>query len=132
MKIVTVENLKECSEQEVFDHIAKHLLTQKMVSATNSPSGQRQCKYRMVSHGLTLSRAAGCLFTDATYSPMLEGESWYTLCIAKHVPIIHVDLISELQQVHDRPLVEGSASWTEQLQKVALQYQLTFNGDLYV
>jgi hypothetical protein len=90
---VTVHNLAEATMQEVFDTIARHLLTQREPSASEDgetclyfgPDGKR-C-------------AAGCLLTEPVGK--LNDEPWGRLVDAGVVPGAHRELIDRLQTIHD-------------------------------
>jgi hypothetical protein len=90
---VTVHNLHEATEQDVFDTIARHLLTQREPSASEDgetclyfgPDGKR-C-------------AAGCLLTEPLGK--LNDEPWGRLIDAGVVPGAHRELIDKLQTIHD-------------------------------
>ena len=113
--MITLKNLNEASEQEVFDQVATHLLTQKKRAAEGE-----KCKYR-TKDGLKC--AAGCLLADDEYDPEIEGRDWLGA-----LPLIaygggrnHSTLISDLQHVHDETL---PIDWFEELDDMANSYRL--------
>lgn len=65
---VTIFNLKDLTQQQVYSKVRNHLLTQKE-RAVHSPTS-RVCKYRTPS-GLTC--AVGCLIPEDKYSAEFEG-----------------------------------------------------------
>jgi hypothetical protein len=92
--IVNVHNLAEATKQDVFDTIARHLLTQREPSASEDgetclyfgPDGKR-C-------------AAGCLLTEPVGSK-LNDEPWGRLVDAGVASPHHRALIERLQSIHD-------------------------------
>jgi hypothetical protein len=90
---VTVHNLDEATEQEVFDTVARHLLTQREPSASEDGTS---CLY----FGPDGKRcAAGCLLTEPLGK--LNDERWGLLVDAGVVPGAHRELIDRLQTIHD-------------------------------
>jgi hypothetical protein len=91
--IVTVHNLAEATKQDVFDTIARHLLTQREPSASEDGTS---CLY----FGPDGKRcAAGCLLTEPLGK--LNDEPWGRLVDAGVVPGAHRELIEDLQSIHD-------------------------------
>lgn len=102
--------------QQVFDHVARHLLTQKQRAfdpniRTNTLGATGMCAYRAPDG---CKCAAGCLIPDDLYSPAMERmnfSSVYTqfpaladrLCLTART----VDMVHELQRVHDMGTVEN-------------------------
>ena len=124
-KVITLATLAQATSQEVFNQVAKHMLTQmqKSRSDTGGP-----CLYR---YG-ELKCAAGCLMSDEEYGPDMEsfsdsgyGGSWRNLIAANVVPDAHSGLVIRLQEVHD-----GSppSLWAEDLSGVAGEFGLEFKG----
>jgi hypothetical protein len=92
---ITLANLHEATEQQVFDQVARHLLTQNKKSldvCTHS------CVY---SDGSGLMCAAGCLMSDEEYSPDMEGFGWLSLVNEGKVSENHDHMIRTLQSIHD-------------------------------
>ncbi|GED41218.1 hypothetical protein [Cobetia marina] len=122
--MVTLSTLPQATEQEVFDQVARHLLTQQRVSY--SPSND-MCAYRSPFGAC----AAGCLLADDEYSPDMEGKAWDQLTLSGRVPNEHVNLISVLQTVHDEghDLMDQVPSnvfseWRHRLEEVAEEFDL--------
>jgi len=116
-KTICLANLHEATEQEVFDQVAKHLLTQKKRS---TDSANENCQYRG-DGGLMC--AAGCLITDSEYNRNMEGASWDTLVEGGHVPRAHIQLIQTLQEIHDHTPVNN---WYTSLKMLAFNNGLEF------
>jgi hypothetical protein len=123
MKVITLANLADATEQEVFDHVAKHLLTQKKKSKTPRTahhSSGSYCSYRNP-EGLTC--AAGCLMADGEYSSGMEGRSWGDLLKVPeyNIPKAHEKLIGLLQDIHD---FEREEDWLVALRCTARALEL--------
>jgi hypothetical protein len=110
------------TEQEVFDKVAKHLLTQNAKSKL--PSGM--CAYRG-DHGLMC--AAGCLIPDDKYDPAINLKAWHELTSSNVVSSHCGELIQSLQGVHDDWPVDN---WKSRLAVVASKYNLEFKFDNFV
>jgi hypothetical protein len=110
------------TEQEVFDKVAKHLLTQNARSlGPSSTKSNGMCAYRG-NDGLVC--AAGCLIPDEAYKPWIENKSWGDLLSSNFVPSHkYSDLIIELQIVHDDYLPD---KWQTQLNRLAQKRKLNF------
>ena len=104
--------------QQVFDIVKVHLLTQNKQSAANGT-----CRYRSTVDGKELKCAAGVLIPEEFYSKDLEGSSWYNLVTGRDFPFEHLDLICELQSLHDWVLPEY---WEEHLIKIADRFNLKY------
>lgn len=118
---VSLENLAEATEQQVFDQVATHLLTQNQKSQKQGVGGK--CLYRYED----LKCAAGCLIADDDYAKKLDAEKqsqWGSLYDAGLVPEAHVSLIAELQYVHDSMDV---CTWKAGLTEVAEKFDLKTN-----
>ncbi len=102
---ITLKTLPEATPQQVFDQVARHLMTQNRKSI---------CAYR--SEFINLSCAAGCLIADDEYMPSMEGSLWIDLVNRKAVPDTHHLLITELQTVHDK---HKTRFWARQLKLTA-------------
>ncbi len=115
---ITLATLPQATAQQVFDQVARHLLTQNEQSGVSTRAGL-DCMYRGP-NGLMC--AAGCLIGDDEYKPSFEFNSWGPgLAEAGAVPNAHCNLIEDLQRVHDDFLPDA---WSERLSKVALRYGL--------
>lgn len=97
--MITLKTLPQATAQEVFEQVARHLLTQKQPARINY---WVKCQYRL-ENGLKC--AAGCLIADDEYdASRMEDEkdtSWNALVKHKVVPDAHKDLIIGLQHIHD-------------------------------
>lgn len=86
------------TNQEIFDTVAKHLLTQKRRSkGVNSDASMYRGK-----DGLKC--AIGCLITDEEYNKNFEGRSIFTLVKEEgHLQRFrkNLSILIELQKVHD-------------------------------
>lgn len=110
---VTLATLGQATEQQVFDQVVTHLLTQKSRSSIDGV-----CAYR----GLNDMRcAAGSLMDEHEYNPLFEGCTWDVLIQEHGVPTDHQLLIKALQNIHDRTKPE---SWVFELYSLARQFQL--------
>jgi hypothetical protein len=109
------------TEQEVFDKVAEHLLTQNRQSLING-----NCVYR---GGNGLMCAAGCLIPDNKYYPIMNRKPWNALVTSNMISAHCFDLIASLQRVHDCWPV---AKWKLRLKELALIYKLEFKFDNFV
>lgn len=107
--MITLKTLPQATAQEVFDQVARHLLTQNKRSTNIA----EDCVYRG-SGGLQC--AAGCLIADDEYRPGMEGNSWCGIVASGYAPIQHRDLISDLQNLHD---TQSTVYWKEELHRTA-------------
>lgn len=117
-KTICLANLHEATKQEVFDQVAKHLLTQKKRST--SIDDDDQCLYRG-DGGLMC--AAGCLIADSEYSSSWEGTPWTMLVRIGCVPLAHGRLIRRLQDIHDLNPIDN---WYTSLKMLAFDNNLEF------
>lgn len=106
---ITLATLPQASEQEVFDQVARHLLTQGKQSID---SDEVRCMYRSGS----LKCAAGCLIGDDEYQPEMEGWDWSALVSKGKAPGTNLTLIIDLQCLHDRV---GGGRWCDELRYLA-------------
>lgn len=106
---ITLANLADASEQQVFDHVSEHLMKQGRRSIAEEGS-LADCQY----HG-TEGRmcAAGCLMADDEYNSDWEGRSWGALVDWKFVPNAHTALIIKLQDAHDQNMSDVGRTWRE-------------------
>lgn len=98
--MITLKTLPQATAQEVFDQVAKHLLTQMKKSASESASDSKDyCMYR----GFDGTKcAAGCLIADDEYKLEFENHNWLHLSGSNYlVPEEHCYLITKLQDIHD-------------------------------
>jgi hypothetical protein len=118
---ITLKTLSEATAQQVFDQVAKHLLTQKRQSVLGI-----RCKYR---GDKGMMCAAGALISDEEYTEKMEEKSWESLVDDGIVPTRHLaDLITELQDIHDQYDTEF---WETKLSDLALRYKLNLSGFNY-
>lgn len=130
--MISLKNLASATAQEVFDQVARHLLTQmekcqiEIEYPHNTHTGlperigkngslvrvDYRCKYRAGD----LKCAAGCLIADDEYSALFEDHDWYGLVVEGHVPFEHQGLITDLQRLHDR---NPPHEWREALFRLA-------------
>jgi len=108
MKTITINNLAESTTEEVFEYIKHHLLTQ----MKRCVDDKGDCLYR---NKQGLKCAAGCLIADDEYIPEIENKSWYSLVVEKFAPEDHMELIQEMQRIHDDTPV---SDWELVLNKV--------------
>ena len=115
MPSISLATLHLAAPQQVFDHIAAHLLTQNKRSIDDTDV----CAYRGQGG---LKCAAGCLIDDPEYDPHFENNIWSELIRCGCVPDHHAALIERLQGVHDLHPVE---KWKGQLSRVAAEEGLS-------
>lgn len=114
--MITLKTLPQATAQEVFDQVARHLLTQGKKSTAENR--KESCMYR----GFDGTKcAAGCLISDDEYKKMFENCKWSYLVSHNHIPGDHLILINRLQTIHDMKLVED---WKSNLNKLAHEFNL--------
>lgn len=119
-KRITLATLPQATAQEVFDQVARHLLTQKKQSRRWWPDIGDGCSYRGANGR---SCAAGCLIGDEEYQVEMEGVSWHGLAADLGiVPVVHAKLIGELQAIHD---IYMPSKWSARLRQFAKQHALS-------
>lgn len=118
--MITLKNLHLATEQEVFDQVARHLLTQMETSIVG-----KKCLYRTkLDDGTILKCAAGCLIGDDEYTEEFDrkNSSWSWLIYNNLVPTNNcVELITTLQGLHDNFEPE---CWKARLHNVATEFNL--------
>lgn len=114
MQKITLANLNNASEQEIFNQVAKHLLTQNKKSIKEDGV----CLYKSPEG---LKCAAGCLISNEEYRPEFETNSWYWLIRDSKFPKEHQALIRDLQFIHDQISV---SDWKRYLEHAAGTYSL--------
>ena len=119
--IATIENLRECTAQDIFNTIAAHLLKQNKASK----EGLRT-RYK---NDQGLKCAAGCLIPDHLYNPKIEGLNWNYLVQRGTVPGDHFLLIRALQHFHDSVPAED---WLRKIGFIAADWELVFRYDVLV
>ena len=95
---ITLANLHEATQQQIFDQVARHLLKQ----GKRAVSAQGRCKYR-TDDGLKC--AAGCLISDEEYDQNFEMRgSWPSVVSYSGytVTVVHEHFITALQRMHDK------------------------------
>lgn len=104
--------------QEMFDKVAVHMVTQNKKSLNEHGF----CRYR--GEGNTKC-AAGCLLSDEDYNIDFEGGTTYSPIVQptfiKIVGVENLDLLRELQQIHDDVVPN---QWTISLRNIAKKYAL--------
>lgn len=118
--MITLKTLAQATEQEVFDQVAKHLLTQNKQSWRTNGIG---CVYRNPDG---LKCAVGCLIADDEYDVLMDGAedtSVRDLVNAGLFPDAHTALLSRLQSVHDYATPEN---WSSELRIAANKFGLKF------
>lgn len=115
--MITVRNLHQYSEQEVFDYVVNHLLTQNKQARLADDS---DCAYR-TEDGLKC--AVGCLIPDDLYKPEFERRSYRALIVSEQFDPTHQELISRLQMLHDD---NQPGTWKENLSCLASSLGLEF------
>ena len=115
--------MNEATSQEVFDFVAKHLLTQNKKSITNIDGVIAHCLYKS-SNGLNC--AIGCLIPKESYDSEIEQMDLSNVLDYFEVDTKHDILLESLRLVHDDQDVEN---WQEALNDTALKFNL-FNVSL--
>lgn len=108
------------TNQEAFDLVYRHLLTQNERSESLIEKGVR-CVYRSTDGKKC---AAGILIEDDQYRPDMEGVgiTWFKHQWLPQLRAVNDELLSRLQDVHDRALVED---WELNLRHIASCFHLT-------
>lgn len=114
MKTISLKNLAEATEQEVFEYVARHLLTQGKLAGDDGA-----CYYK--TREGNLSCAAGCLIAEDEYDESFENKSWHGLVNLGVVPTAHHYLIVALQRLHDST---DPAHWKASLASLAVDWGL--------
>jgi len=111
------------TDQEVFDRVALHLLTQNKKSEYTEAEGTIPfCKYRN-SEGL--SCAVGCLIPDDKYDISIEGGSVESMKVSMILDDLgfgyNTSLLINLQHIHDSFDVD---CWEQELRRTAAVREL--------
>ena len=114
--MITLATLPQASEQEVFDQVKTHLLTQNERSGTSG-----LCLYRGPND---TKCAAGCLMSDEEYDKDFEDNDWFQLTDEHNVTNAHSHLIRNLQKLHDESPVQ---EWKTELKLLAKNLNLKYN-----
>lgn len=111
---INLLNLSNATSQQVFDQVAKHLLTQNEICSDENLA----CCYR---NKAGLKCAAGCLIGKSEYKKKFEKKPWDKLIELGLVSLAHNKLIIDLQILHDRTPV---VSWKSELLRCANKHNL--------
>jgi hypothetical protein len=117
--MITLATLEQATAQEVFDQVAKHMLTQKAQCALEDGV----CAYRG-NDGLKC--AAGCLISDEEIETYWNVLPWISLINRGIAPDKHRRLISELQAIHDSPYFNPKEDWQRELRNIAGRHELSY------
>lgn len=115
--MITLANLHEATEQQIFDQVVAHLRKQGQRSLAGSP---QHCVY-LNPYGLKC--AAGCLIADEEYTPNMEGDPWGNLVSKGKVPRDNQNFIIELQRIHDGT---EPPFWEDKFKELAHEYNLEY------
>lgn len=112
------------TNQQIFDKVVKHLLTQGEKSVVKSATNANICKYRGP-EGLMC--AIGALIPDEAYSPDWEGISVGGIITplrraAAIGPETKSTFLLDLQKIHDHAEVY---QWSQELTNFAMMYGLS-------
>jgi hypothetical protein len=126
-KLRNRKEIEIMNQQEIFDKVASHLITQGVKATYRRSGGYPSCAYRGDNGTMC---AAGCLIPDEEYNPEFEGIPW--MGVRHDIPSLasltdkdHALIIS-LQGVHD-----DDSSWysidilNKRLNQVASKYGLS-------
>jgi hypothetical protein len=127
--VITLATLAQATEQQVFDQVARHLLTQKEKSSDiDNDRGSLGCLYRYDNGTRVLKCAGGCLISDEefrqSFNSLRNGIGWQSLIAVDIAPREHCDLIYKLQDIHD---CEQPKNWRGDLIRLAMQRRLDFD-----
>ena len=118
---INLSNLKDHTEQQVFDFVVAHL--RKQGEQSNNSGG---CAYRGYNEdGDTLMCAAGCLISDDQYTEEMDGSgdtTWKYLVCEGLVPGYHAKLIRRFQHIHDG---FPCGMWEDLCYRLATEFNLT-------
>lgn len=122
MTTITIKNLHLATEQQVFDQVARHLLTQN----TKAINDLGVCKYRFrLNDNTILKCAVGFLIADDEYSQEIEGSLYgsydFNEFFGFEEKAPHFYLLRRLQQLHDKHSV---IIWKEKLKQIATDFNL--------
>lgn len=96
-------------KQDIFDRVARHLMTQKVRCGATNENGDWQCLYRGRGKAEGLRCAAGCLIDDEHYKTSLENgpatarDVASAICGSLGIPYrdYPAGLLLSLQKLHD-------------------------------
>src|SRR5687768_4886687 len=115
--------MEQLTDQQVFDAVATHLLTQNERSV-----GKSTCLYRdgISKSGKQLKCAIGCLIPDEAYTPSIEGKSVALLpdsvIAAAGLAQAEQELLVILQILHDDMAI---IDWKYELREIAEKFELS-------
>lgn len=113
----TTDKIEAMSVQEVFDTVAKHLLTQGRRCELS-----KRCLYHLVlPDGKTMQCAAGCLIDPDEYDSRIDGMAWEDLVTRGFVGMRHRSFIQRLQSLHDEVPPQA---WRFSLYNIAVELGL--------
>ena len=117
---ITLATLPQATEQQVFDQVARHLLTQ---NAKSMSGDNLTCAYRGKDNTMC---AAGCLISDEEMERLrdMNTTDWSELVEFEVAPLEHRGLIKELQSVHD---LREPVDWPLGLRQVAYHRRLSID-----
>ena len=96
--MITLKTLESATDQEVFNQIANHLISQ---NTKSSKDGGSFCHYRGSNN---TKCAAGCIIADDEYKDCFEGKDWSQMVRRGYATPRHEKLIIRLQLIHDGSL----------------------------
>ena len=110
------------TDQQIFDQVARHLLTQKKLAYDPF---MRRCKLRIIKDQIILKCAIGCLIPDDLYFSRMEEmmivEIVRDVGDKLEIGISSLFLLQQLQSCHDNTYVHF---WKDQLLKIAFEFCL--------
>lgn len=139
---ITLDKLKDLSnsQQDLFDFIAEHLVTQGEQAAGSTGEQNWTCRYKIEKDGRTLKCAVGCLIPDSCYSDQFEGDGARVLIdffaeFGKEEAVLlrgilrdNIKMLVDLQHLHDsKDWIDGhfyKSRLREKLSDIAEKYYL--------
>lgn len=123
-RYIDTDNLATASRQEVYDTIARHMLSQNRRCVND----RGDCKYLMHDDAGVLRCAAGCLISSDRYTPAMENKRWNDLTMAAGgrgfgFSTNHLQMIQALQDIHDCKYIPPS-EWPGELRTYAAENNL--------
>lgn len=120
------------TNQEMFDKVTVHLLTQNWPSTPKPyyPESREKdytCSYRgHMNGGVQLKCAIGCLIPDELYDPKIEGHGFRGLeqfpALKELFAGVDVNLGDDLQRLHD---IYEPWEWKNRLRTIARSHKLS-------
>ncbi len=120
--MITTKDMRDCSLQEIFTHVATHLLEQNERAEEHSGCSS-VCKLRVKQvNNKTLACAVGCLIPDDDYHPDMDEDMFAdNLELQEYFPNHMHSLLENLQKVHD---YSPTDRWRAELEKSAIYFEL--------